>query len=416
MKNRHTLLKILFPVVLLLFGAGIGRAQTSDEFMQMLLEQSKIEAAEVLANNPNLRTVEVDVKDGILIYDYLFKEGQFNQPKSQDDIDIMKNSMIRILKANFDSFMEEEVSEEDDFSMEELFEYLKGFRFVYIEENTLKGYQIDISSEEILHYSKPIVNAMDELTTEKFMEQYDVESFAHMVAKSSREECPMVSNGMVVDSMVYDYTNLHFYCRMDSLNPIQSDIATMKKGIRDQMVFANGESNFFTILARLNGGWLLHFTITNIDSSFIISFSPEEIKEIGGDSTLNETERARYALHSVIETTNAQLPKMLDFMTRMDSMYIEGDNLVYQYSILDDFKEVKENQGAVEWIVRSQLMSKDPSVTYLMTMCANAGYGLCHRYMPLATDTDKKKSKKLKKPEVIQFCFSVEELKSYVKK
>ena len=398
--------------------ASICCAQTEgDEIMKMLLAESKAEAEGILETNPNLRSVEVEAQDGILIYNYIFKKGKLSQPQSQDEIDIMKSSLIKALKANFDDLSEDTESQSEEYyTTEELFEYLKGFRFIYIEENTLKGFQIDISSEEIMS-AKPVVREMDKTTTEKVKEQFDAEHYAHDIAKTSRDLCPMVSGGMIIDSMVYDYKNLHYYIHVDSVEQIAVDTSAMKAGIRNQMVFAGNESKIFTLLAQLDGGWLLHYQILNIDSSFTISFSPEEIKEMSsGDNTLNDTERARYSLNSFIETTNAQLPKQLDFMTRLDTIYLDGDHLVYQYSILSNFEMVKENRATVEWTLRSQLLSEDASVAYLTLMCVRSGYGLCHRYAPLSTDTpDKKKAKKLKKSEVVEFCFSVEDLKGYVK-
>ena len=407
--------RFIFFFLLFVLTIGHAIAQTDGEdVLQMLVEEIKTGTDELVQNNPNLRSVEVEAKDGILIYNYIFKKGKFNQP-SDEEIQIMKQSIIPALKASF-NLPSEEDPEEDDASIEELFQYLKGFRFVYIEEKTLKGYQIDISSEEILN-SKPVVREMDEFTTEKVLEQYEAEHFAHDIAKTSSEECPMVSNGMIVDSMVYDYQNLHFYIHIDSIEQIVVSTSAMKDGIRNQMVFAGGESNIFTLLAKLDGGWLMHFLVLNTDSSFTISFSPEEIKEmVGGDSALNKKERAQHSLNSVIETTNAQLPKLLDFMTRLDTMYIDGDYLVYQYSILSNFEMVKENRAAVEWTLRSQFMSQDVTVNYLTLMCVRSGFGICHRYAPLDTDTsDKKKAKKQKKSEVVEFCFSVEDLKGYVK-
>ena len=412
MQRTKFIVSLLFA-----FFSGFCNAQTdTDEIMEILVEESKVEAAEVLQNNPNLRSVDVEAKDGILIYNYLFKEGTLNQ-LSDEEIELMKQSIIPTLKASFDSMSEED--SEEDFTIEELFEHLKGFQFIYIEEKTLKGFQIDISSDEIRN-AKPAVREMDELTTEKVMEHFQAEQYANEIAKFNKEFCPMVSGIMVIDSMIYDYENLHYYCRIDSVEQLVGDIEAIKKGIRTQMVFAGNESNFFSILAGLDGGFHLHFHVQNSDSSFTIIFTPEEVKEmIESDSTFNEAERARFALNAIIETTNAQLPMQLDFMTLLDTMYIEGDNLYYQYTILDNFKQVKKNKDAIEWTIRTQLMSNDAQVQYMVLMCIRAGYGMCHRYLPLATDNananaNKKKAKKQKKAEVVEFCIPVEELKGYV--
>ncbi len=386
----------------------------SDDIMEMLVEVSKTKAEAILQNNPTLRSVDVEAKDGILIYNYVFKEGMFNQ-LSQEEIDLMKASMLPTLKAGFDFPSDEEATEEDDFTLEDLFEELKGFRFIYIEEKTLRGFQIDISSDEIQN-AKPGVREMDELTTEKVLEQYQAEKYANEIAKFSREMCPMKSGIMIIDSMVYDYENLHYYCSIDSVEQLIGDIEAIKDGIRTQMVFAGNETAIFTTLAGLDNGLHLHFHVLDIDSSFSVIFTPEEVKEMTvSDSTLSDAERARFSLNAIIENTNAQLPVQLDFMTQLDSMYVEGDNLYYQYTILDNFKELQKNKGAVEWTLRTQLMSNDAQVQYMVTMCVRAGYGMCHRYLPLANEAaGKKKAKKQQKPEVIVFCIPVEELKGYI--
>ena len=142
--------RFIFFFLLFVLTIGHAIAQTDGEdVLQMLVEEIKTGTDELVQNNPNLRSVEVEAKDGILIYNYIFKKGKFNQP-SDEEIQIMKQSIIPALKASF-NLPSEEDPEEDDASIEELFQYLNGFRFVYIEEKTLKGYQIDISSEEILN-------------------------------------------------------------------------------------------------------------------------------------------------------------------------------------------------------------------------------------------------------------------------
>ena len=402
---------LLFILAALTTGKLCAQADT-DEIMEMLVEVSQEEAAEVLKNNPNLRSVDVEAQDGILFCNFIFKEGTLSHP-SDEDIARMKERIIPMLKSTFESLTDEDSDEE--ITEDELFESLKGFRFIYIEETTRKGFQINISVDEIRN-SKQEVRKMDEPTTEKFMKQVQAEQYANEIAKFNREACPMVSGIMVVDSMNYDYENLHYYCRVDSVEQLVGDIEAVKNGIRAQMVFAGTATNLFTILAGLDGGMHLHFRVQDIDSSFTIIFTPEDVKMMTeSDSTLNEAERARFSLNAVIENTNAQLPVQLDFMTQLDSMYVEGNNLCYRYTILDNFEELNKNKSAVEWTLRSQLMSNDAQVQYLVIMCVGAGYGICHRYYPLTTEAAGKKAKKQKKPEVIQFCFSVEDLKSYVK-
>lgn len=391
--------------------SGFCNAQTDDnEIMQMLVEESQEETQSILETNTDLRSLEVEANEGILIYHYLYKEGRYKQPQSQEDIDLMKESIITSLKASFDFSQDED----EEFTEEELFEYLKGFRFVYVEENTRKGFQIDISSEEIRN-AKPVATSMDELTQEKIMAQMMSSKYANDIAKYNKEICPMVSGEIIIDSITYNDPNLHYHCHVSSTKQLigDGDIHALKNGLQNQMVFAGKISNIFTTLVKLDGGWSLHFLVEDNDSLITVHFTPEEVKNmIEDDSSLNSVERARYALNAVIENTNKQLPKLIDILTRFDTLFVDGENLVYQYTILSEFEQLKEKRDALEWILRSQMMSStDTQTQYLILLCSRAGYGICHRYIPLAPDTNgKKKAKKPKKSDVIEVCFSAEEL------
>ena len=407
-------INFIISLLLVLF-SGFCNAQTDgDEIMQILVEESREEAQSILERNTDLLSLEVEAKDGILIYHYLHKEGKYKQPRSQEDIDLMKESIITSLKASFNFSQEEN----EEFTEDELFEYLKGFRFVFLEENTRKGFQIDISSEEIRN-AKSVATSMDEQTQEKVMEQMMASKYANDIAKFNKELCPMVSGEMVIDSITYDYQNLHYHCHVSSTKQLVGggDIHAMKNGLQNQMVFAGKISDVFTTLAKLNDGWYMHFLVQDNDSIITVYFTPEEVKNmVEDDSSLDVVERARYALNAVIESTNAQLPKLLDFITRLDTVYVDKENLVYQYTILNNFEQVKENRAAVEWTLRSHLMSSNDTQTqYIALMCSRAGYGLCHRYFPLASDTNgKKKAKKPKKSDILEICFPLEDLKEIV--
>lgn len=418
MKNNESNMQRdnFFITLLLVLFSGFCHAQTDrDPIMQMLLKESQEEAQSILGKNTDLRSLEVEAKDGILIYHYLCKEGKYKQPQSQEDIDLMKESIITSLKASF-NFPQEE---NEGFTEEEIFEHLKGFRFVYLEENTRKGFQIDISSEEIRN-AKSVVTSMDEQTQEKVMAQMTASRFANDIAKYNKEGCPMVSGVIVIDSITYDYQNLYYHCHVNSTKQLVGDgeINALKNGLQNQMVFAGQVSDIFTTLAKLDNGWYMNFLVLDIDSLISVYFTPEEVKKmVEGDSSLNSVERARYSLNDVIENTNKQLPTLLDILTRWDTIYVDGENLVYQYTILNEFEQLKEKRDALEWILRSQMMSStDTQTQYLILLCSRAGYGICHRYIPLDQSTNvKKKAKKPKKSDIINVCFSAEELEEMVR-
>lgn len=408
--------RIIFFILILVLTIGHAMAQTEgDVIMQQLVEESQKEAQSVLEKDTDLLSLEVEAKDGILIFHYLYKEGKFKQPESQEDIDLIRESFITYLKSNLVFTQEEGAEEDEDISEEELFEHLKGFRFVFLEENTRKGFQIDVSSEEIRN-TKLVVTSMDLQTQEKVKEHMMANRYANDIAKFNKELCPLVSGEIIIDSMLYDYENLKYYSRVSSIDKLAKDLDAIKSGIRDQMVFAGNSSAIFTTLAELNGGWYMYFLVQDIDSLITVYFSPVEIKEmLEDDSSLNSVERARYSLNAVIEKTNAQVPMMLDEITRLDSLRIEGDHLVYHFTILDQFETVKENISTLRWVLLSQFNSENVQISYMLQLCIHSGYGLCYRYIPaIPLASEKKKVKKPKKSDIINICFSVKELEGLV--
>lgn len=406
----HTFCYVL--IVLSLMFAGETKAQCTDEIMDMLVKESQIEAAEFLEENHDLRSVNVEVQDSIMVFQYTFKEGYLSLPQSLD-IDLMKKELLSSLKVGLLS-MSEEIESEDgkDISMEELLDCLKGFRFVLMEENTLIGFSVDITTEEVRN-AKMEVLSMDDQTQEKVEEQLLAEQFANDIAKYSKKMCPMVSGDVIIDSIAYDYDNLYYYSRINSIGQLKGGIEDIKNGIRKQMVFGVGETKMFTMLAKFNGGWYVYYSAKDIDSTVVIYFTPKEIKEmIEIDSSLSNEERARFSLNAMIEANNSRLPVNVDYITRLDSLSLNGGNLVYHYTVLDQFETVKQNLSVLEWSIRMQLSSDNAQIQYVVLMCVRSGYGICSCYEALSSNSiGKKKSKKSKKSDAIEICISVDELK-----
>ena len=179
---------------------------------------------------------------------------------------------------------------------------------------------------------------------------------------------------------------------------------------KKQLRFSASETTLFTDLTEVEGGLILHFHLPQKDSTVTIFITPQEMWSIVHGDTLSERERARFALNAYIANINERLPMLLDFMTRVDSLSIEDGNLVFHHSVLSQFDMIKKDQSLVEWSVRERLLSGDSQVSYQMLMCYRSGYGMCYRYVRAVPASGKKKIKKPKKSDVINVCFSAEEL------
>jgi hypothetical protein len=224
--------------------------------------------------------------------------------------------------------------------------------------------------------------------------------------------CPLKSGDIIIDSIVYDYSNLIYYGHLEFSEQIMNHPEAIKANLRDQMVFAGNESSLFTTLAQLNCGWRVYYKVLKADTTITVFFTPEEIQEmVSRSAAISERDRAIYALHSNIRTTNANLPRMIDSITRLDSVSIKRGNFVHYYTILNQFEMIKKNKATLEQVIRKQLItSQDVQTKYLLLLCVRSGYGICHCYVPASSDL-----KQPKKSEIISICISQKELREIVK-
>lgn len=381
--------------------------EASDEWRQLIGEHSD-----------SYTSLDFDYRDGYFQLTLMVKEGEMNFSSTPKDLEILRNALRSSLKDAIESSLESPDIFNDTviISLGSIYQRLKGFQIIYMEENTRKTLDFTFHTIEIQNAKLPVV-AADEVTQDKIQEHLLAEQFANEVAKNSRETCPMMSGEVWIDSLVYDYENLHYYARTDTDFVMNKDVAEMKETLRKQFSFAKSESAIFGSLIKLKSGMMVHYYMPGADTTITIFFPYEEIAAMAGaGDTLSERENATQALDAIIETTNQQLPTLIDFMTRLDSMSIDGDNLVYHYTILSQFDMVQKNMDNMRWVITSQFSSQNVGLRYLLLLCVRSGHGLCYRYVPLPTDKKaKKKSKKQKGNNVMDICFPVEELEGYVK-
>lgn len=259
---------------------------------------------------------------------------------------------------------------------------------------------------------KRMVTSMDENTRAKVMDQIQAEQYANEIAKYNREMCPLKSGDVTIDSLVFDYQNLIYYGHLEFSEQMINHPESIKASLRDQMVFAGAESALFTILAQLNCGWYVYYQVLKADTTITLYFTPEEIQEmVSSSAAISERDRAIYALHANVKAKNANLPQMIDSITRWDSVGIKKGNFVHYYTILNQFEVVKKNKATIKQVIRKQLVtSQDLQRQYILLLCVRAGYGICHCYSPASSDL-----KKQKKSEIITICISKKELIKLVK-
>jgi len=355
---------------------------------------------------------DAEYRDQTLHYTYQIYENQMEFNKSPEELQVFKRFLCSMTRNSLESNFEHPdiIFDTVLITFEDLMHHIKGFDVLFIEENTRKALRLFISSDEILNAKLP-EGSSNQQARDMIIEQTLGERFALELVKKNREECPIVSGNVIIDSLKYDFENLHIYCRIQSKASLNSNkLDDIKNTLQKQLVFsAQSESFLFDNLLRLRGGLMLHYKMPKLDSTILIYFSPSEMVEIKKDNTLSERDQARAALNSFAESVNTQLPQLLDFNTRFDYIRIEDEHLVYHYTILDQFETFQQNATSMKWSIRSTLSSDDVQTQYIIQLCIHSGYGMCFQYAPF-----KKGKKKNKKGKMLEICISHNELQTFV--
>ena len=392
-----------------------------EKYMEVSIQKETEYWQEEVNDNPEMyKSAEVSYQDRHVLISLTMREGTMNFNMAPDEYQSTKNLIATQLRNGIETSLDAPyfLSDTEIVTLEKFYQYIEGYRVLVFEENTRKTIDIDLTMDEIKNAKLPVSSA-DENTIDKIHEQFLAEQFVHDLAKFNREECPLPSGIMTIDSLTYDFEDLHFHCHLDSAFELKGD-SVVKQALQKQFAFAKTESPILNTLVQLHGGMKVHYLIPLKDTTVTIYFPYAEILELfAADESLTETDQARLALNSIIENANRNLPVLIDFLTRLDSMYLDGESLVYHYTILDQFEKfetIKENASTIKWVIRSQFATNDAEIQYLLLVCVRSGYGICYRYEPVAsTKSNKKKAKKSKKKDVLNLCFPPEELQGFIR-
>ena len=371
----------------------------------------------VLEEGPDsYKLQEVEYHDRILYLNHIVSEGRMIFNIDPDDTLSLKQYLCTIIKNALESEYEipEIICDTVLVTAEGILQHLRGIKLLFIEENTRKALTLDISAEDLANAKLPAVDA-DQETDDRILEQVMAERFIRKLEKSNREECPIVTGDVIIDSLAYDYANLHIYSRIESVDAPLSDTIAVKNAILKQLQFTVNEGSFlYDNVMQLKSGIIIHYFMPKADTTLHIHISNTELQELVTSDSLSDRDRARIALNDIMATVNANAPYSAGLFMRFESLYIEGEYLTYHYAVLSSFDDFKKESASFDWTIRSNLSASSDNVDlqYLLILCVRSGYGLCYRYTPPAKK--QKKNKKFRKGEVVDVRLSVEELQRYI--
>ena len=380
-----------------------------EEYMRSLANSQ--DWVQALENHSDFYKVqEIEYHDRTVYFTFMIYEGRMDFTKTSESVESLKQFLCSMIKKTIELTFEVPDIIDDTVlvSWNDFYRYIKGIHVLMIEESSRKALDFDILTDDILNAKLPAIPA-DQVTEDMIVEQIIADRFVTELEKFNKEECPVVSGYAIIDSLVYDYQNLHFYCHVESFRLVVNDSNEVKNLMRKQLEFSMQERSYLADNIReLKSGIMIHYRIPASDTTIVVRFSPSEMAEMMFENTLSERENAFAALSDLINATNAQLPYMLDLLTRLDTLYIDRGNLVFHYTLLDHFEMMKKNISGFSWYIRYSLSSEDVNTQYLMLLCVRSGYGICYRYSPVSKS--KKRGRNFRRGNVINICLPVEEL------
>lgn len=142
--------------------------------------------------------------------------------------------------------------------------------------------------------------------------------------------------------------------------------------------------------------------------------SPNEtaISEKGSqkEPTAAEIQRDLLVLHNISRSINKRCPIRIDTDTHLDSTGISDQHFIYYFSISTPTSPT--DVDIMRYDIRTNLENGDPSVKQLVSLCIATNKGYCHRYYYRDSKSKSGKKAKMKtEKEVLDICFSIEELK-----
>lgn len=136
--------------------------------------------------------------------------------------------------------------------------------------------------------------------------------------------------------------------------------------------------------------------------SFEVMLSADELK-----STEDETSfTAEDKLNAEIEATNMQLPMMVDEVTILEKLVVEGNSVVYLYKLDESMISIDDMEGnadAAKENVKSSLVNGGPVVQTFLKKVLDTGRCLKYRYVGSESG------------EAMEFTFTIDDLQGILR-
>lgn len=331
------------------------------------------------------------------------------------EIEPLRQSILLLLKQMLQDDDSPEIFGDTVVPSELFFQYMKAYRFLFIGEKSQKGIELMFSIEEILN--APDIPLYDEETSDEYILRiYQIQKYQKMVMEFSKA-CPIKDGVLTYTDASFFDNSLHVYVTLDTSAAEKIDMTTLKKVI-SLILSTRNDAVLYKELVPMDAGLIFHYQIN--DTVMDIHYTPEELKDVFSDMN-DETViqmRKDASLHMYVQNINLNCPVVLEDFGTMDSVAFIDRSIIYFYTVNDAIKELFFMQGKenVQEMYRTQYIMGDEYTNTLLQLCVDAGYGICHRHVEKEkTYTGKKAKRRHRSPRMIKVCFTVDELKEFLR-
>lgn len=392
--------------------SGKLKPATDDQIDAFIQEQIIQQDSAWAVNVPDdsIRLTSLEYTDRTMQYAYTVHPEIYNAFSDLESQGIIRRSMAIDLHRIFNSLIQDSVVYDGGIiTSDRFYRYFKGMRLLYMEEGSRRAIDIFIPSEEIR--KSPILDSVPWHRTTEYIHQQTVkEEFLRQLDEFVRDSLPTIADYGTLDSIYFKENTLHFcYTVVPELAEQFRDTIFIQKSPSD-LIRLESTEYVYMMLAEIEAGIALHYTVPGLDTVLSLFYSPQEIQATLEKSPEEVQEEIRTMIRQeMLPADNQQCPIQVNEYIVMDSVGVRNGMYTYYYTVSRDFPLMLIDDEEARWNLHNELVSNMEEMYEMIDILLRAGYGICYQY-GVSQTIKQKKSKKAPEPVVKKFCFSTEEL------
>lgn len=283
-----------------------------------------------------------------------------------------RNTMLLIARSFFnfdtDTFKGYTITGED------VLNTIHGLNISLTEKKTKQKVSYHFTTDEL----RPTPVEIDTQMREQTLQQLKRKELITQAEIYTRDECPKVlADGSISKKAFVDEEYVVYQYNLPQDNPILANSLSIKANLLKNIEF---DTQFFYKLKCMGYGVRYDYDIENTDSTLTITLTPEDIDTTVYDRSYQDSSTAEKNLSYMVVSTNADCPSNIDEYTIIDSIKVEGDNVIIYNTIVNlESKVIKKVMKGFRTILQEQLGSTPPN-SFLILAIYRSGRNMEYQY------------------------------------